>query len=247
VALTPYSYRVRATDAAGNLSPYSNVSSATTLAIRGPVAVYPFAEGSGVTTADVSGGNNGVLVNSPAWISGKIGTALQFNGSNTYVATTAYASPLKQAFSQLTVSAWVFLTSYIAGTSGPTVISNTDYDGWALRINNGSLFADLRLTGGSVTRAIGTSTIPLNAWAHIALTYDGSTVTGYINGFPVGTVTGSGTVSNGANSETCTFIGNEPQGCIPQGGTLLPLPVALTKSASGTAPFPLRKYRPLPG
>jgi chitodextrinase len=28
---TSYSYRVRATDAAGNLSPYSNVASATTL------------------------------------------------------------------------------------------------------------------------------------------------------------------------------------------------------------------------
>jgi chitodextrinase len=30
-ANTSYSYRVRATDAAGNLSPYSNVMSATTL------------------------------------------------------------------------------------------------------------------------------------------------------------------------------------------------------------------------
>jgi chitodextrinase len=29
---TSYSYRVRATDAAGNLSPYSNVASVTTLA-----------------------------------------------------------------------------------------------------------------------------------------------------------------------------------------------------------------------
>jgi chitodextrinase len=29
---TSYSYRVRATDAVGNLSPYSNVASATTLA-----------------------------------------------------------------------------------------------------------------------------------------------------------------------------------------------------------------------
>ena len=30
VASTSYSYRVRATDAAGNLSPYSNTASATT-------------------------------------------------------------------------------------------------------------------------------------------------------------------------------------------------------------------------
>ena len=43
---TSYSYRVKATDAAGNFSPYSNIATATTLAtIPGLVAAYSFDEG----------------------------------------------------------------------------------------------------------------------------------------------------------------------------------------------------------
>ena len=52
VASTSYSYRVRATDAAGDLSPYSNTASATTPAATAPsglVAAYGFDEGSGTT------------------------------------------------------------------------------------------------------------------------------------------------------------------------------------------------------
>ena len=45
-ASTSYSYRVRATDAAGNLSGYSTVASATTQAVSTPVS------GGGTTTAD---------------------------------------------------------------------------------------------------------------------------------------------------------------------------------------------------
>ena len=49
-ASTSYSYRVRATDAAGNLSPYSNTATTTTpAASSGLVAAYGFDEGSGST------------------------------------------------------------------------------------------------------------------------------------------------------------------------------------------------------
>ncbi len=62
-ANTSYSYRVRATDAAGNLSPYSNVASATTQAtVAGLVAAYSFNEGAGTTVGDSSGtGNTGTV------------------------------------------------------------------------------------------------------------------------------------------------------------------------------------------
>jgi hypothetical protein len=36
-------------------------------------------------TADIIGGNNGLLYNDPAWIGGKVGRALSFNGQNQYV------------------------------------------------------------------------------------------------------------------------------------------------------------------
>src|SRR5258708_32656614 len=51
---TSYSYRVRATDQAGNFSSYSGAVSATPAAGR-RVGAYPFEEGSGTTTAAFSG------------------------------------------------------------------------------------------------------------------------------------------------------------------------------------------------
>src|SRR5262249_47027931 len=54
-AATSYSYRVRATDAAGNPSDYSAVASATTTNVTpGLLAGYAMSEGTGATTADAS-------------------------------------------------------------------------------------------------------------------------------------------------------------------------------------------------
>ena len=80
---TSYSYRVRATDAAGNLSTYSNTATASTPAgPSGLVAAYGFDEGSGTTVTDASGnGNNGTITNATWSTSGKFGKALQFNGT----------------------------------------------------------------------------------------------------------------------------------------------------------------------
>jgi hypothetical protein len=49
---------------------------------NGLIAYWAFDEGTGSTTADGSGnGKNGTLVNSPTWIDGKLGKALQFSGT----------------------------------------------------------------------------------------------------------------------------------------------------------------------
>ena len=79
---TTYDYRVRATDAAGNLGPYSNVAEATTPATPpGLVAAYSFDGGSGTTVADVSGnGNVGAIVGATWTTAGRYGNALSFNG-----------------------------------------------------------------------------------------------------------------------------------------------------------------------
>src|SRR2546429_9873175 len=67
-ANTSYSYRVRATDAAGNPSGYSNVASATTPApIAGLVAAWGFNEGAGTTGGDASGNNHTGTVSGATW------------------------------------------------------------------------------------------------------------------------------------------------------------------------------------
>src|SRR5262249_17771002 len=79
-ASTSYSYRVRAFDAAGNVSANSSTVSATTLASGGPAGLvggYAFSETSGTTTADASGNNNtGTLVGATRTTAGKYGNAV---------------------------------------------------------------------------------------------------------------------------------------------------------------------------
>jgi hypothetical protein len=55
-----------------------------------PVGQWKLDEGSGSTTADISGnGNTGTLVGSPAWTTGHTGNALNFNNLTSYVSVNA--------------------------------------------------------------------------------------------------------------------------------------------------------------
>lgn len=184
------------------------------------VGLWLLDEGKGDTAKDLSGNNyDGTIKNSPKWIDGKFGKALDFTGVNDHISIPKGSALLEQQFSQMTMVAWVNPVSFGGGTYGHTIISRTDNDGWAMRVNNGQLLADLRLTGGNVTKAVSADKLPLNAWSHIAITYDNSNgvITGYINGKNIGTLKSSGTIKNGANANTCTFIGTDPAGCTPQG------------------------------
>ncbi|PYN14045.1 MAG: hypothetical protein DME06_05600, partial [Candidatus Rokuibacteriota bacterium] len=107
-AATSYSYQVRATDAAGNLGPYSPVASATTKAQSSQlIAAYAFDEGSGTVTADASGnGHVGTLLNGPTWTTGKYGGALSFNGLSSAVSAGNPAS--LNNVNTFTYCAWVF-------------------------------------------------------------------------------------------------------------------------------------------
>lgn len=173
-------------------------------------------ESQGNIIYDYSGANaTGSAVNAIATTSCKVGDCRVFNGTNAYI--TLPTSTLKLQYASMTISAWIYLTSYATGTLGPTVISNTDTDGFALHINDGYPTVDLKLSGGTVSQAIGSSRVPLSTWAHVAMTYDGSSVRTYVNGALQGTAAGSGYVKNTANTNTCLFIGAEPSGCTAQG------------------------------
>src|SRR5207245_4037894 len=87
---TSYSYQVRASDGANNLSGYSNVATATASGpppSSGLVAAYAFSEGSGTTTTDATGkGHTGTLLGSATCTTaGKHGQGPPRNGSTAYV------------------------------------------------------------------------------------------------------------------------------------------------------------------
>jgi hypothetical protein len=102
-------YRVRAADAAGNLSPSSNEVSAIVTAQPtnpGLVAAYGMEEGTGVPVGDSSGQNNTGAATDTTWTTtGKHGKALSFDGTSSWV-TVPHAETLRLK-NALTYSAWV--------------------------------------------------------------------------------------------------------------------------------------------
>ena len=107
VASTSYTYRVRASDAAGNVGPYSNTATVSTPAAPlGLVAAYGFDEGSGTTVTDASGnGNNGTVANGTWAAAGEYGKAIQFNGTSTLVNIPDAAA--LHLTTGMTLEAWV--------------------------------------------------------------------------------------------------------------------------------------------
>src|SRR4029077_1058763 len=128
---TSYTFTVAAFDASGNQSAQSPPLSVMTAAAPSPIASFGFSEGSGTSTADVSGhGITGTLVNSPLWSAGRNGTALTFNGSNTHIDLGNPAA--LQLTGSMTISAWVFETANVAD-DGQIVAKSNDGGGWQLK------------------------------------------------------------------------------------------------------------------
>jgi chitodextrinase len=184
-ASTSYSYRVRATDAAGNLSSYSNTASATTpSSSKGPILNWRFDEGSGSSATDSSGnGNTGTLISGPSWVTGKIGDALSFSASaGNYVDTSGSGDLANLYNGGMTVMAWIYPTA----TGGHIIDKdNKVVGGWRLDMETNTVGFYVAEGQTDVIRE-STSTIALNTWQHVAVTWDGSTSGGnihiYING-----------------------------------------------------------------
>ncbi len=107
-----YVFRLTASDS--NLSNYDEM---TVLVSLGSVLDnwLKFDDGSGTVATDSSGNaRNGTLVNNPSWITGKVGGALQFNGTSNYVQVTKFA--LNPSFS---VAMWFKPTAgSLTGSNG---------------------------------------------------------------------------------------------------------------------------------
>ena len=139
---------------------------------------------SGSTLTDITSGINAVLYNSPAYTSTG-GRYLTFNGSNQYAITNNLAS--KFTTTEISVVAWVFPTGNGVIASELNVASPSS--GWHESIMEITGLNTLRVGLWSGTGIVQLSTpITLNTWNMVCITYDGTTMRGYLNNVSFGSV-----------------------------------------------------------
>ena len=143
-----------------------------------PIAWWKLDENTGVLAQDASGnGNNGTLVNSPTWTQGKNGPCLNFNGSSGQV-NIGTPAILNQDFTALTLEAWIYANSSPIGSDSAVAGKFTVY-GFTLHTGTPNLYFYINNGGNGLAPNYSSY---LNAWHHIAGTFDGTTQKIYIDG-----------------------------------------------------------------
>lgn len=148
-----------------------------------PVLDWRMNEGSSTTVYDVSGnGNNGSFgsgTSAPTWTTGYNRKGIKFDGTQdvVYIPDGAFSGGLSTG----SVSFW--LKPETTGTlRGVLALGQQDTNGLKLYLeNDGRLNAQLQSSNGS-SSFLSTGTLPNGAWSQGAITWNGSTVTYYING-----------------------------------------------------------------
>lgn len=140
---------------------------------------------SGSTLTDIKSSKNATLYNSPTLTTGG-GKYLTFNGSNQYGITSDLSSGFGNS-EVITILAWVYPTGNGVVLSELGIASPSS--GWHESVFEvtGSNTLRVGLWNGAGITQLSTS-INLNTWNLIGLTYDGSTMTGYKNGLSFGSV-----------------------------------------------------------
>lgn len=158
----------------------------------GPVTYLPMDEGNGQSAADTSGlGNSGTFgasgsvgADDPTWVNGKIGKAINLNGTSQFVKNTSPNLPLTSR----SVSAWIKPTTL---PSNSWVFYQADNGGlyWGLPIISGKVRYQFLSSGITATIYESSSAvITTGQWQHVEIThtYGSSTdVHIYVNGIEV--------------------------------------------------------------
>ena len=148
------------------------------------MAAYAFDEGSGAVAADATGKGHAGSISGATWSpAGRFGGALSFDGVDDWV-TVADANDLDLT-TRMTLSAWVRPAAL--GSRWRTVIfkegSPLAYSLYAHERNAGPI-SEIWAGGLGAVRRPGP--LPLNAWSHVAATYDGAALRLYVDGAPAG-------------------------------------------------------------
>ena len=188
--------------------------------LSGAVDVYHFDEGTGTTTHDSVGANNGTLIGGgaiPGWVvPGKIGAAaLSFSGNGTYeqalnsqsaVQLTSDLSPILGGTSSLDV--WIKTTQVGNDTHWQApAITGVEQTGGGNDINWGTLNGegDIGIFVGDAGGVYSTQAVNDGQWHNIAMTRNATT--GLVQLYVDGVLSGSGTFDVGNKTSQFFLLG----------------------------------------
>ncbi|MBP9758439.1 prepilin-type N-terminal cleavage/methylation domain-containing protein [Candidatus Dojkabacteria bacterium] len=150
----------------------------------GLVAYYPFSEGSGITTDDVSANNNvGTLTNMDSasdWVTGKFGTGLDFDGVDDYISASLATTQLDN----WTLSAWIYPNS-ISQLFGGIVYLGSGADGYGLTFGTTGSVGANHIMGlyNAVSWVDGSYTFPsASRWYHVVGVRENGIMLFYVDG-----------------------------------------------------------------
>jgi hypothetical protein len=168
----------------------------------GLVAYYKCNDGSGSLLTNATGGSNGTLENSPTWVASPVqfsANALQFDGVNDVV--TIPDNNSLDITSAITLEAWVYATKNSGVQNVISKSSNAVNNGYIFpRTDNGWTNAVFYLHVSGGWRTLSAPYPSLNAWHHLAATYDGVTMRLYIDGVQAATKAQTGTITINGNA-----------------------------------------------
>ena len=154
----------------------------------GLIACWSFDEGEGGTVKDVSGNGNDGNIHEATWVEGISGKALCFGFGDNYVDCGNKAS--LNAIDAMTIEAWIYPKKAPGGYAG--VVSKDRRHtsagaAWSFDFTwGGTMMFEYRYTPGeydsSHNRLYAKTTLKLNTWNHVVVTFRDGVVTHYLNG-----------------------------------------------------------------
>jgi len=158
------------------------------------VGIWLFDEGGGDVAQDSSGNGNDGTLHGPEWTNeSKFGGALEFNGAGSYI---EFATGESMKTPHFTIMAW-FSTRKLDGYGHIFQTGNdwNDMAGYVFRVHqDGTVQGGLAFGPGNITTFVTGPAIEADTWYHLALTYDGTTATLYLDSENVSSNPGQGEI-----------------------------------------------------
>jgi hypothetical protein len=160
------------------------------------IGLWTLDQTSGTVAYDMSGnGNDGTLMGDPMWTVGKIGGALELDGTGDYV--NCGNGDILNITRQVTLAAWVKADSDFAypDWSGIIMRGGPNIDTFALYYNGPGQQIGFKTTGTNPSwMAVPAAGLFDDEWHHVAATYDGTKKLIYLDDEQIGTMDSTGSI-----------------------------------------------------